>query len=96
MTKAQKNQSPAADTAPESQSPASDPQASTASAEQSDEPESSAKTEESKKIKVRVLVDCEVGKCNEVVVVEEKALKSLEGKVDANPEAVAYAEGLAK
>jgi hypothetical protein len=48
------------------------------------------------KVKARVLVDCAIGRCNEVVEVEEAQLVSLAGQVDADPSAVAYAESLAK
>jgi hypothetical protein len=52
--------------------------------------------EKARKVKARVLVDCDLGKCNEVIEVEEKALKSHAGTVDPSPEAVAYAESLNK
>lgn len=44
-------------------------------------------------VKARVLVDCAHGKCNDVVLV---AASIAEGspELDANPEAVAYAESL--
>lgn len=45
-------------------------------------------------VKVRVLVDCPVGKCNTVVTVDTADLAGLDGFVDASPEAVAYAESL--
>lgn len=47
-----------------------------------------------KKVKARVLIDCEHGKCNEVVEIDPDLLESLSGVVDANPAAVAYAESL--
>jgi hypothetical protein len=47
-------------------------------------------------VKVRVLVDGPHGKCNEVVTIDAALVESLAGKVDADPEAVAYAELLAK
>ncbi len=46
-------------------------------------------------VKARILVDCDLGKINEVVVVDEAALKGLVGVVDADPAAVSYAESLA-
>lgn len=46
-------------------------------------------------VKVRVLVDCEYGKVNEVVTIDSALAKTLAGTVDADPEAVAYAESLA-
>ena len=46
-------------------------------------------------IKVRVLHDCEYGKCNQVVVIDGSLLASLVGTVDPDPDAVAYAESLA-
>lgn len=47
-------------------------------------------------VKVRVLVDCEVGKCNTVTTIDAKDVQALAGKVDASPEAVAYVESLDK
>lgn len=47
-------------------------------------------------VKVRVLVDCDLGKCNDVAEVAEKDLKALAGTVDPHPDAVAYAQLLAK
>lgn len=48
---------------------------------------------EDAQVKARVLVDCAHGKCNDVVLV---AASIAEGspELDANPEAVAYAESL--
>lgn len=45
-------------------------------------------------VKVRVLVQCDHGAPNDVAIIDEAALKSLEGIVDADPAAVAYAESL--
>lgn len=42
-------------------------------------------------VMVRVLMDCEHGKCNSVAQVPRSALKSLAGVVDDSPEAVEYA-----
>jgi hypothetical protein len=50
---------------------------------------------EAQKSKARVLVDCELGKCNDVVEIDAKQAKALAGVVDTDPEAVAYAESLA-
>ena len=47
-------------------------------------------------IKVRVLHDCEYGKCNAVVVLDAALAATLTGTVDADPDAVAYAESLAQ
>lgn len=47
-------------------------------------------------VKVRVLLDCELGKCNDVVELDAKQVADLAGVVDATPEAVAYAESLSK
>lgn len=47
-----------------------------------------------KKVKVRVLVDCSLGKCNDVVELDADAVASHGGEVDAHPSAVAYAEKL--
>ena len=49
---------------------------------------------EGKLVKVRVLLDCDLGACNEVVEIDESQVKSLVGTVDADPDAVAYAESL--
>lgn len=51
---------------------------------------------EAQKVKVRVLVDGPYGKCNDVVEIDAKLVKSLAGAVDADPEAVAYAESIAQ
>jgi hypothetical protein len=45
-------------------------------------------------VKVRVLVDCEVGKCNTLAQVNAADLPALDGKVDPHPDAVAYVESL--
>lgn len=47
-------------------------------------------------VKVRVLVDCQIGKCNDVVEIKESDLTGLAGQVDADPSAVAYAESLSE
>ncbi len=47
------------------------------------------------KIKVRILVDCDLGKCNEVVEVDADQVSSLAGLVDSDPAAVEYAESVA-
>ena len=49
---------------------------------------------EAKKVEVRILVDCALGKPNQVVQVEVTAVKGLVGVVDADPDAVAYAKTL--
>jgi hypothetical protein len=49
---------------------------------------------EVQKVKARVLVDCELGKVNDVVEVDAKQAKALAGVVDTDPDAVAYAESL--
>ena len=46
-------------------------------------------------VKVRVLVDCEHGKCNDVVSIDAALVESFAGVVDADPAAVEYAESLA-
>jgi len=51
---------------------------------------------EAQKVKARVLMDCEHGKCNDVIEIDAKQVKSLAGIVDTDPEAVAYAESLAQ
>lgn len=45
-------------------------------------------------VRVRVLVDCAVGKCNDVATVQAEDLPGLAGLVDPHPDAVAYAESL--
>lgn len=47
-------------------------------------------------VKVRVLRDCVYGLCDEVATMDAALAASLEGVVDADPAAVAYAESLAK
>lgn len=49
---------------------------------------------ESKKVKARVLLDCGLGKANDVVELTEAEAKSAAGQVDTDPTAVAYAESL--
>lgn len=46
-------------------------------------------------VRARVLVDCEHGKCDDVVEIHADLLEGLAGVVDAHPGAVAYAESLA-
>ena len=45
-------------------------------------------------VKARVLRDCVYGKCDDVVLMDATLAASLEGVVDAHPDAVAYAESL--
>ena len=45
-------------------------------------------------IKVRVLAYCAFGKPDDVVEIDAALAASLEGVVDAHPDAVAYAESL--
>ena len=45
-------------------------------------------------VKARVLLDCDLGKCNEVVEISSDRLAELAGVVDADSGAVAYAESL--
>ena len=45
-------------------------------------------------VKVRVLRDCVYGSCDDVVLMDAALAASLDGVVDANAEAVAYAESL--
>lgn len=47
-------------------------------------------------VKVRVLVDGAYGKVNDIVEVDASLIESLAGTVDADLDAVAYAESLAK
>jgi hypothetical protein len=47
-------------------------------------------------IKVRLLVDCDLGKCNDVVTIDAVQLEALAGVADADPAAVEYAESTAK
>lgn len=46
-------------------------------------------------VRVRVLIDCPHGKCNDVVELDAYLVASLAGVVDADPASVAYAESLA-
>lgn len=45
-------------------------------------------------VKARVLVDCHLGKIDEVVTLEATEVAQCAGLVDADPAAVAYAESL--
>lgn len=47
-------------------------------------------------IKARVLVECHLGKCNDVVEIDENEVEGIKDLVDTTPEAVAYAESLQK
>jgi hypothetical protein len=49
---------------------------------------------EAQKVKARVLVTCDLGQPNDVIEIDAKQAKALAGTVDADPEAVAYAESL--
>lgn len=51
---------------------------------------------ESGKVKVRVLMDCEFGKVNQVVELDAEVAKAHADTVDANPAAVEYAESISK
>lgn len=48
------------------------------------------------KVKARVLLDCALGKPNDVVEIDAKQQVEFEGAVDTDPAAVAYAESLSK
>jgi len=50
---------------------------------------------EAKKVEARVLIDCVHGKCNDVVEIDQAQVKSLEGVVDTDTAAVAYAKSQA-
>jgi len=45
-------------------------------------------------VKARVLVDCHLGKVDDVVTLEAAEIAQCAGLVDADPAAVAYAESL--
>lgn len=45
-------------------------------------------------VKVRVLRACQYGECDDVVLMDAALAASLDGVVDANVDAVAYAESL--
>ena len=47
-------------------------------------------------VKVRVLRECDLGKCDDVAEIDGSQLDAYEGAVDADPAAVAYAESLTK
>lgn len=47
-------------------------------------------------VKVRVLRDCDHGKCDDVVLLDATLAATLVGTVDPDPAAVEYAESLAK
>lgn len=47
-------------------------------------------------IKVRVLIDCELGKCNDVVLIDALLAETMGDLVDADPAAVDYAESIEK
>ena len=49
---------------------------------------------DAKRVKARVLVNCDLGKPNDVVEIDADQVKSLEGVVDTAPAAVKYAESL--
>lgn len=49
---------------------------------------------DAKKVKARVLVDCDLGKCNDVVELDAAEAKAQAGVVDTDPAAVKYAESL--
>ena len=47
-------------------------------------------------IKARVLVDCALGKTDDVVTVDAASASQYADAIDTHPSAVAYAEGLVK
>lgn len=47
-------------------------------------------------VRARVLVACAYGGCDDVVEIESSLIDSLAGVVDTHPDAVAYAESIAK
>ncbi|MYM25775.1 hypothetical protein GTP46_24410 [Duganella sp. FT135W] len=47
-------------------------------------------------VKARVLIDCDLGMCNEVILVDPSIAETLTGVIDTDPAAVEYAESLAK
>lgn len=48
------------------------------------------------KIKARVLVNCVLGKPDDVVTLDAASAQQHAGEIDPHPDAVAYAESLAK
>ena len=52
-------------------------------------------TADSSTVRVRVLLNCPYGKCNDVLELDADLVASLAGVVDADPASVAYAESLA-
>lgn len=49
-----------------------------------------------KHIKARVLVECDLGKANDVIEIDPAKVKALGDKIDTDPSAIAYAESLKK
>lgn len=47
-------------------------------------------------IKARLLVDSDLGKCNDVVLIDAGLAETMAGMVDTDPAAVEYAESIAK
>ena len=47
-------------------------------------------------IKARLLVDCDLGKCNDVVLISIAVAEAMASIIDIDPAAVEYAESLAK
>ncbi|NRR28885.1 hypothetical protein HSX11_01685 [Oxalobacteraceae bacterium] len=45
-------------------------------------------------VRARVLVDCDYGRCNDVIEIDADLVEALGTVVDAAPEAVAYADSL--
>lgn len=53
-----------------------------------------AKKDQPEVIEVRLLADCGLGKCNDVVEIAPDQIDAFSGLVDSNPAAVKYAKGL--
>lgn len=47
-----------------------------------------------KHIKARVLVECDLGKANDVIEIDPALAKAMADKVDTDPAAIKYAESL--
>lgn len=47
-------------------------------------------------VKARVLVDCDLGKCNDVVTISGALAEAMADLIDTDPAAVEYAESTAK
>jgi hypothetical protein len=60
------------------------------------QPKASSATALEGEVKARLLIDCDLGKCNDVVLIDAQLAETMKDVIDTTPAAVEYAESIAK